>query len=405
VLAGVALQETLRRHNVMSSPERRIEVRVAVNTGEVTLLDGNDVIGEAVNITARLQEVAEPNEVYLTESTYLSMNVAECVSVEVGSRTFKGISRPVKLYKAMSRSGAETFLTRLCSRRQVTWLIIPALCVAGMLWVAGRKRPPGETPAPAAEAPGQAEPLAEATAPEEASPPAEPAAETPAEPDPATVVAIAQPAQGFADILSTLEAELRQTHDQYYDWAREQSNQQVRCRRLSGRLNEVGRSIPQVRGQHTAAVQRRIDQANTNEDRATADALWRELGQFDVGLAGLEAQVGGWAAAVDEAAAALHGWDPVLIDWSKALTAMKQERSGYATELITLKTLTAWDPQLDTLGANLEALRARLAELQQAMAGLRAELDARAPTLDAADQFVTSWEDFREQWRTYLYTR
>lgn len=404
VLAGIALQEMLGRHNAMSSPERRIEVRVAINTGEVTLLEGNDVIGEAVNITARLQDVAEANEVYLTESTYLSMNVAECSSVAVGARTFKGIPRPVKLYKVLPRRGAGVFWTRLRWRRSIKWIIILALCVAGLRWLSGQKQPPAEPSIPVAELPVEGEPPAEPQPLAEEPAPAEPAAEVPAEPDSAMVATIAQTVQSFEETLIALEAELRQTHDQYYDWAREQSSQQVRCRRLTGRVREVGRSLPQVREHHTAAIQRLVDQANTNGDRATADALWRELGQFDVGMGGLEAQIGAWDAAVEEAASALRAWDPVLSDWSKTLAALKQERSGYALQLPALKALTAWDPQLDTMAANLEAFRARLAELQQAMSGLRAEMDTRAPTLDGADQFVTSWEDFREQWRTYLYT-
>ncbi len=100
VLSGVALQETLERHNAEAAPEERIEIRVAINTGEVILEDG-DVYGDAVNIAARLQALAEPNEVYFTEATYLSMNRTEVPSTEMGARVLKGVPEPVRIHRVL----------------------------------------------------------------------------------------------------------------------------------------------------------------------------------------------------------------------------------------------------------------------------------------------------------------
>jgi len=100
VLSGVALQETLERHNAEAAPEERIEIRVAINTGEVILEDG-DVYGDAVNIAARLQALAEPNEVYFTESTYLSMNRTEVPSTEMGARVLKGVPEPIRIHRVL----------------------------------------------------------------------------------------------------------------------------------------------------------------------------------------------------------------------------------------------------------------------------------------------------------------
>ena len=59
VLCGVTIQEVLRQHNSTASEQDRLEVRVAINAGEVELTD-TDVFGETVNIAARLESVAEP---------------------------------------------------------------------------------------------------------------------------------------------------------------------------------------------------------------------------------------------------------------------------------------------------------------------------------------------------------
>ena len=106
VLAGMDLQETLRRHNASAPPQEKIEIRAAVNSGEVILEEG-DVYGEAVNIASRVQGVAEPNEVYFTESTYLSMNKSEVPSSEIGYRILKGLPQKIKLYKVLRENSAD----------------------------------------------------------------------------------------------------------------------------------------------------------------------------------------------------------------------------------------------------------------------------------------------------------
>jgi len=100
VLAGMALQNTLRKHNSGTPAKSWIEIRVAINTGEVILEEG-DVYGEAVNIASRIEGIAEPNEIYFTESTYLSMNKSEVPSAEIGYRLLRGIPERIKIYKVL----------------------------------------------------------------------------------------------------------------------------------------------------------------------------------------------------------------------------------------------------------------------------------------------------------------
>src|SRR2546423_1832702 len=83
VLAGVAVQEALRRRNEGRGPDDRLEIRIAINAGEVNLAD-NDVFGEAVNITARIEGLAEAGQVWFTEAVYLAMNKTEVPSSEIG---------------------------------------------------------------------------------------------------------------------------------------------------------------------------------------------------------------------------------------------------------------------------------------------------------------------------------
>ena len=100
VVCGLALQSVLRQHNERVSEVERILVRVAINVGDVVLQDG-DVFGETVNLAARLEEIAEPGEVWFTEAVYLTMNRKEVPTTEIGERTFRGIPRSVRVYKVL----------------------------------------------------------------------------------------------------------------------------------------------------------------------------------------------------------------------------------------------------------------------------------------------------------------
>jgi class 3 adenylate cyclase len=98
VLCGVALQDRLWIHNRQAAPGERLEVRVAVNVGEVRV-ENRDVFGEPVNIAARVEGLADAGDVYFTESVHLSMNKAEVPAEEVGSFELKGIPGKVKVYR------------------------------------------------------------------------------------------------------------------------------------------------------------------------------------------------------------------------------------------------------------------------------------------------------------------
>ncbi len=106
VLCGVTIQEVLRQHNAQQAEADRLEVRVAINVGEVEL-EQADVLGEAVNIAARLEGVTEAGEVWFTDAVYQTMNRTEAPSAEVGERVFKGIPHPIRVYKVIQEPDSE----------------------------------------------------------------------------------------------------------------------------------------------------------------------------------------------------------------------------------------------------------------------------------------------------------
>jgi class 3 adenylate cyclase len=98
VLCGMALQDRLWQHNLTATETYRLDVRVAVNVGEVRV-ESNDVFGEPVNIASRVEAIAEAGEVFFTEAVYLAMNKAEVPSQEVGAYELKGIPGKIRVFR------------------------------------------------------------------------------------------------------------------------------------------------------------------------------------------------------------------------------------------------------------------------------------------------------------------
>lgn len=101
VICGVEIQQVLKAHNADKTHEEKIEIRIAINSGEVAIHDDGDIYGDAVNITSRLESIAEAGEVFFTEAVYLAMNKKEVPSSEIGYRQFKGIPEKIKVFRVL----------------------------------------------------------------------------------------------------------------------------------------------------------------------------------------------------------------------------------------------------------------------------------------------------------------
>ncbi len=99
VQCGMAMQDALAEYNHHRPEAEQIHIRVAVNLGEVRRSGDNDIFGEAVNVTARIEALTPTDEVYFSQAVYLAMNKAEVPSEAVGSRELKGIPEPVTVYR------------------------------------------------------------------------------------------------------------------------------------------------------------------------------------------------------------------------------------------------------------------------------------------------------------------
>ncbi len=130
VLCGLMMQETLRDHNASLSEEERIEIRVAMHTGEVELV-GNDLYGETVNIAARIEGIAKPGDVWFSDTTYGAMHRSEVPTSVVGEFSLKGIPEKVRVHQVLFDEDLTTFRRIVAAEKQEQELTPPIILPEG----------------------------------------------------------------------------------------------------------------------------------------------------------------------------------------------------------------------------------------------------------------------------------
>ena len=99
VRCAIEVQNGLIERNAGLPPERRIEFRVGIHLGDVVEESDGDLMGDGVNIAARLEGVCDPGGVVLSVAAYEQARDRVSVPfVDLGEMTFKNIARPVRVY-------------------------------------------------------------------------------------------------------------------------------------------------------------------------------------------------------------------------------------------------------------------------------------------------------------------
>ncbi len=98
VECAVAIQELMAVRNADAPDAKRIVYRVGVNLGDV-LIEGDDILGDGVNIAARLEAICEPGAVLISSAAYDHVRgKIDADFVDLGEKALKNIARPVRTY-------------------------------------------------------------------------------------------------------------------------------------------------------------------------------------------------------------------------------------------------------------------------------------------------------------------
>lgn len=97
-LAAIEMHQNLRSSQVGRGEKQRLAIRITITVGDI-LHQENDTIGTAMSLTARIEKVTPPDEIYLSHAAWLVLNKAEVQTSFVNEFHLKGFSEPEKVYK------------------------------------------------------------------------------------------------------------------------------------------------------------------------------------------------------------------------------------------------------------------------------------------------------------------
>jgi len=98
VECAIAIQKQMVERNAGVREEKRILYRMGVNLGDV-LIEGEDILGDGVNIAARLESIAEPGGICISGSAYDQVRGrVDADFTDLGEQSLKNIARRVRAY-------------------------------------------------------------------------------------------------------------------------------------------------------------------------------------------------------------------------------------------------------------------------------------------------------------------
>jgi adenylate cyclase len=111
VRSAVEVQRRMAEQNAAVPQDQRIEFCIGIHVGDI-IFEEDDVFGDGVNIAARLEEIAEPGGICMSESAYREIRgKVEIGCVDLGLQTMKNIAEPMRAWRvefgAQSAAGTQ----------------------------------------------------------------------------------------------------------------------------------------------------------------------------------------------------------------------------------------------------------------------------------------------------------
>ena len=106
VECAIAIQKLMVERNADTPENKRIVYRIGVNLGDV-LIDGDDILGDGVNVAARLEGISEPGGICVSSAAYEQVRDKIAASfTDLGDQQLKNIARPVRVYRVDSATSS-----------------------------------------------------------------------------------------------------------------------------------------------------------------------------------------------------------------------------------------------------------------------------------------------------------
>ena len=147
VRCALEVQTGMVERNAGLPPERRIEFRVGVHLGDVVEEADGDLMGDGVNVAARLEGICEPGGICLSEDAYRQVKSRlELQVADLGPQSLKNITDPVRAYLLRQGAPATQKSTQAATRTRGVWrrwsalaaaLVVAVVAAGAYAWHAG----------------------------------------------------------------------------------------------------------------------------------------------------------------------------------------------------------------------------------------------------------------------------
>ena len=96
---AIQMQRGMAQRNADVPDDQRIEIRIGIHVGDVIIEEG-DIFGDGVNIAARLESIAEPGGICISDDTFRQVRgKVDAVFEDTGDQQLKNIEQPVRVYR------------------------------------------------------------------------------------------------------------------------------------------------------------------------------------------------------------------------------------------------------------------------------------------------------------------
>ena len=133
VTCAIEIQRQLREHDARGPEADPIRFRIGINVGDI-IIEGDDILGDGVNIAARIEGVAEPGGISISEDAWRQVQGKVAANfVDAGEHNLKNIARPVRVYRAKldEERAAEPAAAPLPSPDQPSIAVLPFQNMSG----------------------------------------------------------------------------------------------------------------------------------------------------------------------------------------------------------------------------------------------------------------------------------
>src|SRR5215471_2301680 len=131
VECAVAVQAVMDQRNEGVPVDRRMLLRIGINLGDI-LIEGDDILGDGVNVAARLEGIAQPGGICISSSAYDQVRGKVPVEfADIGEQVLKNIARPIRAYAVAPAANAQQTAPLSPSAPRLSLVVLPFANIGG----------------------------------------------------------------------------------------------------------------------------------------------------------------------------------------------------------------------------------------------------------------------------------